>query len=297
MRWLITGATGMVGSDLHAALKSRDFDTVALGRAELDIADRDAVLYVLKQTRPDVIVNCAAFTRVDDAEAAEEQATLVNGTAVGFLAEGANRWSSLLVQLSTDFVFDGASTDPYEISDRPAPLSAYGRSKLAGEVAAAAAVKRLILRTSWLFGRRGWNFVEAIRKQIVSGRRELKVVDDQTGRPTYTPHLADAIIRVAQIAAHSEQGRGVVHYADAPECTWFRFAKEIVEALGQDVAVHPVSSAEFPRPATRPHYSVLSTERYERLTGAAPESWQEGLAEYLASDEDAPDIRHSLPPP
>lgn len=296
MRWLITGATGMVGSDLHAALKSRDLDTVALGHAELDIVDRDAVQYVLKQTRPDVIVNCAAFTRVDDAEAAEEQATLVNGTAVGFLAEGANRWSSLLVQLSTDFVFDGASSKPYKVSDRPAPLSAYGRSKLAGEMAARTAAKHLILRTSWLFGRRGWNFVEAIRKQIASGRRELEVVEDQRGRPTYTAHLADAIIRVGQIALRSEQARGVIHYADAPECTWFDFAREIVEALGEDVEVHPVSSAEFPRPATRPHYSVLSTDRYRRLTGAVPESWQEGLREYLAAGADAPDTRHSLPP-
>jgi dTDP-4-dehydrorhamnose reductase len=297
MRWLITGATGMVGSDLHAALKSRDFDTVAFGHAELDITNGEAVLYALKQTRPDLIVNCAAFTRVDEAEAAEAEARRVNGTAVGFLAEGANRWNALLVQLSTDFVFDGSATRPYEVSDRTAPLSAYARSKLAGEEAARSAARHLILRTSWLFGRRGANFVEAIRRQIASGRRELRVVNDQRGRPTYTPHLAEAIIRVAQIAVHSSEGRGVVQYADSPECTWFDFAREIVEALGAEVEVHPVSTAEFPRPARRPQYSVLSTERYERLTGAVPESWPEGLREYLSLDAGAPDTRHSLPLP
>jgi dTDP-4-dehydrorhamnose reductase len=295
MRWLITGATGMVGSDLRAELKARDLDTVALGRAELDITERDAVLYVLKQTRPNVIVNCAAWTKVDDAEANEAAATTINGTAVQTLAEGANRWSSLLVQISTDFVFDGSSNDPYEIGARVAPVSAYGRSKLSGEIAARNAAKHIILRTSWLFGRNGWNFVEAIRKQVHSGRKELRVVNDQRGRPTYTPHLADAIIRLGERGVEDESARGVFHYADAPEGTWFDFASAIVRAIGEDVMIHPVTTAEFPRPAARPAYSVLSTARYERVIGVRPESWEDGLQAYLAAD--ALDIQHSLPRP
>ena len=285
----------MVGTDLRAELKARDLDTVALGRAELDITDRDAVLYVLKQTRPDVIVNCAAWTKVDDAENNEAAATVVNGTAVESLAEGANRWSSLLIQISSDFVFDGSSREPYEIGARVAPVSAYGRSKLAGEIAARAASRHIILRTSWLFGRNGWNFVEAIRKQVHSGKKELRVVQDQRGRPTYTPHLADAIIRLGERGMQDENARGVFHYADSPEGTWFDFASAIVDAIGEDVTVHPVSTAEFPRPAPRPAYSVLSTARYERVIGVQPESWEEGLQAYLAAD--ALDIQHSLQRP
>lgn len=292
MRWLITGASGMVGSDLHAALKARDLDTVALGRQELDVTDHDAVLYVLKQTRPDVIVNCAAYTRVDDAEAHQDEATLVNGTAVESLAEGANQGSSMLIQISTDFVFNGSRTTPYQIGDPTEPISAYGRSKLAGEVAAKRARRHLILRASWLFGKRGWNFVEAIRKQVVSGKREIRVVHDQRGRPTYTPHLAEAIIRLGQLG----DVNGIVHYADAPECTWYEFAVEIVAALGAgDVTVLPVTTDQFPRPARRPAYSGLSTSRYESVTGVRPDSWQQGLRQYLGAD--APETRHSLQRP
>lgn len=277
MRWLITGASGMVGSDLHAALKERDLDTIAVGHSELDITDREAVLSLVEQARPDVIVNCAAFTKVDAAETNEAEALRVNGTAVGNLADAANRWSALLMQISTDFVFDGTKQQPYEAGDVTGPLSAYGRTKLAGEQAAKRAARHVILRSSWLFGRRGWNFVEAIRKQIASGKRELRVVNDQRGRPTYTPHLADAVIRLGQIPEIS----GVVHYADEPVATWFEFAQAIAAELGADVTVSPVSTDQFPRPAPRPAYSVLSTERYERLTGAAPSSWELGLRDYL----------------
>src|SRR5258708_6904751 len=159
------------------------------------------------------------------------------------------------------------------MNDATAPLSAYGRSKLIGEQAAGGAQKHIILRTAWLFGIHGPNFVEAMRNQVRKGTNPLRVVHDQHGRPTYTPHLAEAIVRVSRLAHEDADARGVIHYADSPVCTWCDFARAIV---GDEVAVNPVSSDEFPRLAKRPAYSVLSTERYERLTGVKPESWEEG---------------------
>ena len=274
MKWLITGAAGMVGTDLRKELESRGEEIVALAKSDLDITNREEVVHFVDDARPDFIVNCAAYTKVDLAETEESLANAINGSAVEFLANAADRAGAHLVQLSTDFVFDGSSTRPYDINDATAPLSAYGRSKLIGEYAAA---KHTIIRTSWLFGIHGPNFVEAIRNQIRKGTNPLRVVNDQRGRPTYTPHLARAIIRIANLGAS-----GIVHYTDESECTWFDFASAINEELGSLVNVEPVTSDQFPRPAKRPAYSVLSTERYERLTGVKPESWREGLREYLA---------------
>jgi dTDP-4-dehydrorhamnose reductase len=280
-RWLITGAAGMVGTDLREALESRDEPVVALGRNDLDITDARAVSTAVREARPTIIVNCAAYTKVDDAEKNENLATAINGSAVEFLAEAANSVDATLVQVSTDFVFDGSKQTPYEINDPPGPLSAYGRSKLVGEHAATHARKGVIVRTAWLFGTHGPNFVEAIRRQVARGTNPLRVVNDQRGRPTYTPHLASALIRIARLASESDSARGIVHYADEDECTWFDFASAIVADLGAPTHVDPVTSDQFPRPAKRPAYSVLSTDRYERLTGVKPESWREGLTEYL----------------
>jgi len=277
MRWLITGAGGMVGRDLRHALDVRGEEVVALTKSDLDIADSRRVSQAVSEAKPDVIVNCAAYTKVDQAESEESVANAVNGSAVELLAHAANESDVLLVQLSTDFVFDGAKRTPYEVNDPTNPLSVYGRSKLLGEHAASHAKKHAIVRTSWLFGVHGNNFVEAMRNQVRKGTDPLRVVNDQRGRPTYTPHLAEAVIR---IASHPD-ARGVIHYADADECTWFDFARAIVQELHAPTTVKPVTTEEFPRPATRPAYSVLSTERYERLTGVTPASWREGLREYL----------------
>jgi dTDP-4-dehydrorhamnose reductase len=278
LRWLVTGAGGMVGHDVCAALESRSETVLRLTKSDLDITDATVVRDAVRRARPDIIVNCAAYTKVDDAEANEHLATAINGSAVECLADAANDAGALLVQISTDFVFDGAKRTPYEVNDVPAPLSAYGRSKLVGEQAASMARMHLILRTAWLFGVHGPNFVEAIRNQVRKGTNPLRVVNDQRGRPTYTPYLADAIVRLAQRARDDENARGIVHYADDPECTWFDFARAIV---GDQATVIPVSSDAYPRPAIRPAYSVLSTDRYEQITGLKPESWEEGLREYL----------------
>lgn len=272
-RWLITGAGGMVGTDLRDELVRRGEDIVAASRSELDVTDAAAVAALVERVRPTVIINCAAYTKVDDAESNEALANAINGSAVEHLAHAADRVDALLVHVSTDFVFDGAKRTPYEINDVTAPLSAYGRSKLIGEQAAARAQRHLIVRTAWLFGIHGPNFVEAMRNQVRKGNTQLRVVNDQRGRPTYTPHLAEALIRLAM-----QDAQGIVHYADEAECTWFDFARAIV---GDAAHVDPVTSDQFPRPARRPAYSVLSTERYERLTGVRPASWEEGLREYL----------------
>lgn len=267
----------MVGRDLTDALASRDETVVALTRSDLDITDARLVNECVAEHRPSIIVNCAAYTAVDKAEAEEAAANAINGSSVELLARAANEVNALLVQISTDFVFDGAKREPYDVTDPTAPLSAYGRSKFLGEVAAQHAEKRLIVRTSWLFGVHGKNFVEAMRNQIRKGTNPLRVVSDQRGRPTYTPHLAGAIIRLAV-----QDARDIVHYADEEECTWFDFTRAIVEETKADVAVKPITTADYPVPAKRPAYSVLSTERYERLTGVRPESWREGLREYLS---------------
>jgi dTDP-4-dehydrorhamnose reductase len=271
VKWLITGAAGMVGTDLRDELAGRGEAVAALSRTDLDITDSRAVNACIVEHAPDVIVNCAAYTKVDQAESEESAANAINGSSVELLACAANQVNALLVQISTDFVFDGTKTSPYEVTDATNPLSAYGRSKLLGEVAAKHAERHLVVRTSWLFGVHGHNFVEAIRNQVRKGN-PLRVVSDQRGKPTYTPHLANAIIRLAVADV-----RGIVHYADEDECSWFDFAV----AIAGDYPVAPVTSDEFPRPAKRPAYSVLSTERYERITGVAPESWREGLRDYL----------------
>lgn len=265
----------MLGTDLRDELAGRGEPVIALSRSDLDVTDSRLVSAAVAEHAPDVIVNCAAYTKVDLAESHEAAANAINGSAVELLATAANEAGALLVQVSTDFVFDGAKRAPYDIDDPTDPLSAYGRSKLLGEVAARHAEKHLIVRTSWLFGVHGPNFVEAIRNQMRKGVDTLRVVEDQRGRPTYTPHLARAIIRLA-----TQQAQGIVHYADVDECSWYDFACAIAEGSG--VAVRPVTSDEFPRPAKRPAYSVLSTAAYERLTGVAPDSWRDGLREYLA---------------
>ena len=267
----------MLGTDLQDELAARDEHVVALSRNELDVTDSRLVNAAVREHAPDVIVNCAAYTKVDLAEQEEHAANAINGSAVELLAAAANEAGARLIQLSTDFVFDGSKTSPYEVNDSTNPLSAYGRSKLLGEIAACHAARHLIVRTSWLFGVHGPNFVEAIRNQIRKGASPLRVVEDQRGRPTYTPHLARAIVRLVERGAE-----GVVHYADAEECSWYDFACAIAAESRSDTVVKPVPSDEFPRPAKRPAYSVLSTERYERVTGVTPDSWREGLREYLS---------------
>jgi dTDP-4-dehydrorhamnose reductase len=257
VRTVVTGAGGMLGHDLV-----RRSGAVALTRADLDVTDRDAVRDAIGAD--DLVFNCAAWTDVDGAEEHEDEATRVNGDGARNIAEAAGT----VVYVSTDYVFDGRKGEPYVESDVPAPLSAYGRSKLAGERATAEANPRhFVVRSSWLFGAGGANFVET----MLGLGPEARVVDDQVGSPTFTGHLAEALVGLAGTEDH-----GMHHMAASGSCSWFEFAREIIDRAGTGTRLEPCSTAEFPRPAARPSYSVLGSERGHRLP-----HWREGLDAYL----------------
>jgi dTDP-4-dehydrorhamnose reductase len=277
MRLLITGAAGMLGQDVQRAAEVAGHDVVARSRAELDITDWGAVRAAVGDARPDVVINCAAWTNVDGAETEEETATLVNGTGAGNAARAGAEAGAWTIHVSSDYVFDGRAREGYVESSPAGPLSAYGRSKLAGEhaVAAAAPDAHTTVRSSWLFGAGGPCFPATIRR-LASERDELRVVDDQIGCPTFTGHLAHALVELAQT-----RPLGVLHVAGGGACSWFEFAREIVAASGLSCDVQPCTTEEFPRPAPRPAFSVLRTER----DGETPElpMWREGLSDYLAT--------------
>ena len=276
-RVLVTGASGMLGSDLVFVLTAAGHDVLARPKAELDIADSSQVSRALRELRPDVVVNCAAFTKVDDCES-DPRAFAVNAEGVAHLADACGHVAAQLVQISTDFVFDGAKQEPYREDDPVHPLSAYGRSKRAGEEEALRLPGSLVLRASWLFGRSGWNFIEAILKQVAAGKERLSVVIDQVGRPTSTTDLSEAILALLEAGAS-----GIYHFANRGEVSWNEFAREILWLAGRsDIAVDPTTAEALARPAPRPSYSVLDTGKYERLTGRPIRHFRDPLAEYLA---------------
>jgi dTDP-4-dehydrorhamnose reductase len=276
MRVLITGAAGMLGRELVAAARSAGHEILAPSSSELDITDAAGVGHAVAVAGPDVIVNCAAWTDVDGAETDYEAALEVNGGGAGNVARAAARAGAWTVQISSDYVFDGGKREPYVESDPVDPLSAYGRTKLAGEreVAAGAPGRHTIVRSSWLFGFPGQCFPATILR-LAAEREELKVVDDQVGCPTFTGHLAPALVDIA-----ARRPVGILPVVGAGACSWFEFAREIVAAAGLSCQVRPCSTAQMPRPARRPAYSVLGTERGDE-TPALPD-WRAGLADYLS---------------
>jgi len=278
MRALIFGGTGMLGRSLVHEARRRGKAALALSRLHADVTDPRRVSYWMDSFRPSVVFNCAAFTRVDDCESRRQHAFAVNGEAVGHLVTAARAGGARLVQVSTDYVFDGRGERPYREDDATGPLSVYGASKLDGERRALAADDALVVRTSWLFGPGGANFVATMLRRMEQGLTPLRVVDDQLGCPTYTPYLARALWDLAAAGAH-----GIVHYRNRDPVTWYGFTREIAHLWDRRVEVVPVTSDEFPRPAPRPAYSVLDVERFETLTGRRVEPWGLGLVEYLAT--------------
>jgi len=281
VRTLILGGTGMLGGAVLAAARSRGWPALALPRATADVTDAARLDYWVDSFQPEAVINCAAFTRVDDCERERERAMAVNGEAVGLVAAAARRGRARLLQVSTDYVFDGGHRGaPYREDDPTGPRSVYGQSKRLGEERALAYERALVVRTSWLFGAGGPNFVAAITGQIDRGTRPLRVVADQTGAPTYTPFLAQALLDLA-----AEGSAGIMHYRNQPPVSWYSFAAAISRwwpGPQGTVEVTPVSTAEFPRPAPRPAYSVLAVERVEARLGRPVESWEPGLAEMLS---------------
>ena len=275
MRLLVTGSRGQLGRALERLVPGFGHEFVGVDLPELDITDAGAVNRAVDATRPDAIVNCAAYTAVDAAESDEAKAAAVNGGAVSTLAEAADRHGVVLLQISTDYVFDGTAHAPIQEDQATNPQSAYGRTKLAGEVAAAGAQRHLIVRTAWLYGE-GSNFVGAVRRQLDGGNRVLRVVADQAGCPTYTEDLASGLLRLLDARAE-----GVVHAVNFGSTTWHGFACEIVRLLGSGAEVVPISTAEMPRLARRPAFSVLDTSRLAALIGAPLPPWQDALERYL----------------
>lgn len=278
----IFGAGGMLGRELVRLFP----DAAARTRAALDVTDRAALERdVLPTLAPgSLLLNAAADTRVDAAES-DDAHRAVNAEAPGLLGALAARTGSRVVHVSTDYVFDGTATRPYREEDPVAPANAYGRGKLEGERRLAeSGAEALVVRTSWVFGHGGANFVDTILKAAEGGRRELRVVVDQVGRPTFARDLAGAIRRLLSAWDRAPwSGARVVHFANANEASWFDVARHALLMGGfSRVAVSPCSSAEFPRPAKRPSYSVLDTTRYESIVGEAPRGWREAVLEYLA---------------
>lgn len=276
MNVLITGAQGMLGQDLQPAL-AKQHKVVATDIQELDITNREAVFTLIGAIRPNLVVHCAAFTDVDRSESKSDLAFLVNDAGTGNIALACRHHQVKLVYISTDFVFDGKETAPYSEDAPVNPLNRYGLSKLAGELAVRTLLEHyLIVRTSWLFGANGRNFVTAILEQAFK-KPELRVVADQHGCPTSTVDLADAIVRL--IAVNAE---GMVHVSCPPVTTWFEFAQAIVREAGfTNVTVTPMTSAELNRAAQRPQYSALDGSRYKQLTGHDLRSWLAALREFF----------------
>lgn len=278
---LVPGARGMLGQELVRRLQALqtscdELRVAALGPAELDITNREAVFDCLRRRRPDLVINAAAYTNVDGCERQVETAMAVNAAGPRHLAEACAEFGGFLAHFSTDFVFDGLSLRPYQPDDAAAPLSVYGQSKWEGEESIRrSGARHLIVRTSWLFGHGGRNFVEAIIERAERGE-PLRVVTDQVGRPTFTEDLSDATIALLTAGA-----QGTLHFANSGHCSWNELAREIVRLMGYPVEVQAMTSDQLDRPARRPAYSVLDTSAYERLTGRSIPDWREALARYL----------------
>lgn len=274
MRVLVAGAGGMLARDATAAIAARGHSVFALPRTELDITDAAAVEETIGELRPDAVVNCAAWTDVDGAEGDEAGAMRVNDGAAGMLSAAVAAHGASVLHLSSDYVFDGKKQTPYVESDMPSAISAYGRSKQAGETSVAIANPRhFIVRSAWLFGTGGANFVETMLR-VGREQSEVIVVSDQVGCPTYTAHLAQAVALLIE-----GEDYGIHHIAGGGECSWFEYAQEIFDQADMETRVMAGTTEMLGRPAPRPAYSVLASERPDPIT--LPD-WRQGLSEYLA---------------
>ncbi|TFB91023.1 dTDP-4-dehydrorhamnose reductase [Cryobacterium sp. HLT2-28] len=276
MKYLITGAAGMLGRDLQVALAGRD--VTAFGRADLDITDLSAVLEAVDGY--DAIINAAAYTKVDDAETNEDAAYAINATGPHNLALAAVATGARLVQISTDYVFDGNATTPYGEDTPIDPISAYGRTKAAGEafVLSTHPTGSYLVRTAWLYGEHGPNFPKTMLK-LAAARDTLSVVDDQVGQPTWTADLAKQIVALLDAKAPA----GIYHGTNSGVTSWFGFAQAVFAGAGLDPArVTPTDSSQFVRPAPRPAYSVLGHDAWQAAGLAPMRDWREALADATA---------------
>jgi dTDP-4-dehydrorhamnose reductase len=275
--WLITGGAGMLGRDMTAALLAAGEQVTALRRDELDITSQDAVLTAVRRLRPQVVVNCAAWTAVDDAEAHEAAAMVVNGGGAANLAAACAAVGARLVQVSTDYVFGGTAARPYAEYQATGPRSAYGRTKLAGEQAVLSRLPEAgyVVRTAWLYGAHGRSFV-ATMIRLAGQQDRVRVVDDQAGQPTWTADVARQILLMLRSGAEP----GIYHATSTGQTTWHGLASEVFRLLGTDPGrVEATTSGDLVRPAPRPAYSVLGHDRWQVAGLPALPPWRESLAQ------------------
>ncbi|MFE2072035.1 dTDP-4-dehydrorhamnose reductase [Streptomyces misionensis] len=292
VRWLVTGAGGKLGRDLTAVLGADPrAEVTALRRTDLDITDRAAVRAAVPGH--DVVVNTAAWTDVDAAEHAEDAATEVNGTAVRHLSEACAASNARLLHVSTDYVFAGHAVTPYPEDAPTAPVNAYGRGKLAGERAVTSTLPDTgyVVRTAWLYGEHGRDFVKTVLSRTATGA-PMSVVTDQHGQPTWSRDLAVLLARLGHAALSGDAPPGIYHGTASGRTTWFGLAREVLALARRDPGlIRPTTSAAFPRPAPRPAYSVLAHHRWSACGIAAPPPWQESLARALRSESLARALR------
>jgi dTDP-4-dehydrorhamnose reductase len=277
MKIAVTGSNGQLGCELCRRLGA---NAIPLALPAFDITDRECVFEFMETERPQIVINCAAYTLVDQAENEAELCRRINTEAVRFWADACKQINSMLVQISTDYVFGGSDRRvPYTEMDSPAPLCVYGRTKRDGELAALTAERSLVVRTCGLYGHtpRKTNFVKTMLR-LAADRDRLRVVNDQQCTPSYVPHVAEGIM-----ALIDKQATGIYHLVNSGSTTWYGFALEIFRQSNIDVSVVPITTAEFAARARRPAYSVLDTSKYRALGGPPMPAWECGLAEYFAA--------------
>jgi dTDP-4-dehydrorhamnose reductase len=280
MKVVVTGAAGQLGKDVLLELERKNHQAFGADRQQLDITIEEEVIAYISEIKPDVILNCAAYTNVDAAEENEEDAYRINAIGTENLAKAAKQIGAKLLHVSTDYVFDGTATKPYEVDEPTKPLGAYGRTKLAGEQLLQKHLDEFfIVRTAWVYGVYGNNFVKTMIR-LGKERGEVGVVHDQVGSPTYTVDLAMFMVELMESDKY-----GIYHATNSGVCSWYEFAVEIFKQAGMDVQVKPLTSEQFPRPAARPKYSVLSKKMIEKQGLTPLRDWKEALAAYL--DESA----------
>ena len=282
MKVLVTGAGGLLAHAVVPVLAAAGHEVRSLGHAELDVTNAQAVNVAVGPQRLDWVFHLAAFTRVDDCEKEQERAHQVNAIGARHAALAAARAGAALLAISTDYVFDGSASAPYREESAAAPLNVYGASKWAGEQAIReAAGRHLIVRTAWLFGAGGGNFVDTILKQART-EQELSIVDDQRGSPTYTPDLAEGLARLAGSAEN-----GTYHVVNGGDASWFELAEAAVTEAGLPVRMKRVSTASLGRPARRPAYSVLDASKFTRSTGWPLPHWRDAVARHVRRAKEA----------
>jgi len=295
---LVTGSSGMLGIDLTLLLR-RTYDVIGIDIVKsnnpdcgtedfimCDITDRQAVVDTIKKSTADIVLHTAAWTDVDGCELDKENAMKINAEGTHNIVLGCKEINATMFYISSDFVFDGTKKEPYIEEDKPNPLNIYGLSKLKGEESVQKELGRyFIVRTSWLFGKNGENFVDIILDKA-ERKKELRIVMDQFGSPTFTKDLSAALEKLISFSLKDKALGGIYHFSNSGSCSWYKYAEEILKIAGRSEAkLLPITSAELDRPATRPLMSVLNIDKYSEFCGERPRDWQSALQDYLVNEQ------------